>query len=439
MESIWQKESKKPEFSALSGDIKTDALIIGGGMAGILCGYRLRQAGVDCVIAEARTICDGITKNTTAKVTCHHGAVFDTMLRRFGVERAGLYLRANQKAVEDFRELSQTVDCDFEEAVSYVYSRFDREKIEKEVSALNKLGCSAQFTKQTELPFPVAGAVRMDGQAQFHPLKFAYALAKELNIYENTKITGLTSDGAISKHGRIRAKKIIVTTHFPFLNRHGMYFLKMYQHRSYVLALKNAPRLAGMYVDASDKGLSFRSYKNMLLLGGGGHRTGKRGGGWRELSATASEYYPASEELCRFAAQDCMTLDDIAYIGSYSPSTPDVYVATGFHKWGMTSSMAAANILADLVCDRKNEYASVFSPARSIFRKQLWINAGESVLGLLTPTVPRCSHLGCALKYNRQEHSWDCSCHGSRFTEDGRVIDNPAKKEISIQNRPTEP
>ena len=210
------------------------------------------------------------------------------------------------------------------------------------------------------------------------------------------------------------------------LNKHGLYFLKLYQHRSYVLALENAPELQGMYVDEAEVGMSFRNAQNLLLLGGGDHRTGKRGGGWWELADFARIHYPQARIRCRWATQDCMTLDGVPYIGQYSPGTPDLYVLTGFNKWGMTGAMAGALLLRDMLLDRTPDWAEVFSPARSMLHKQLFINAGEAVVNLLTPTAPRCPHMGCALKYNSQEHSWDCPCHGSRFAEDGALIDNPA-------------
>ena len=210
------------------------------------------------------------------------------------------------------------------------------------------------------------------------------------------------------------------------LNKHGLYFLKLYQHRSYVLALENAPELQGMYADEAEVGMSFRNAQNLLLLGGGDHRTGKRGGGWRELADFARIHYPQARIRCRWATQDCMTLDGVPYIGQYSPRTPDLYVLTGFNKWGMTGAMAGALLLRDMLLDRTPDWAEVFSPARSMLHKQLFINAGEAVVNLLTPTAPRCPHMGCALKHNSQEHSWDCPCHGSRFAEDGALIDNPA-------------
>ena len=266
----------------------------------------------------------------------------------------------------------------------------------------------------------------MRDQAQFHPLKFAFAIAKDLPIFENTKILELMPNKAVTEHGEISCKKMIVATHFPMLNKHGGYFLKLYQHRSYVLALDGAADLDGMYVDESDKGLSFRNHGKLLLLGGGGHRTGKNGGNWKELEEFAATHYPKAKIRSRWATQDCMTLDRIPYIGRYSKNTPDLYVATGFNKWGMTSAMVSAMILTDLVREKRNDYAAVFSPSRSILRPQLAVNSFESLVGLLTPTAPRCPHLGCALKYNPDEHSWDCPCHGSRFTESGKLIDNPA-------------
>ena len=158
------------------------------------------------------------------------------------------------------------------------------------------------------------------------------------------------------------------------LNKHGLYPLKLYQHRSYVIALKNAQNVDGMYVDESDTGLSFRSCGDLLLLGGGGHRTGKHGGCWQELEAFAGKYYPKAEIVGRWAAQDCMTLDGIPYIGQYARSTPDVFVATGFNKWGMANAMVAADLLCDLVCEKANPYAEVFSPSRTMFRPQLAVN-----------------------------------------------------------------
>ena len=426
MDSIWLKTAEKPRFDALGGNKKTDVLIIGGGSAGILCAYKLKNAGVDYMLVEATDICGGITKNTTAKITLGHSLIYDKMIKRFGEDKARLYAEAQSKAIQEYARLCDNIDCDFETRDNYVYSLNDRKKIEKEVAALNRIGVKAEFSDAQELSFSVAGAVRVKGQAQFHPLKFLYAIAKDLPIYEHTKLVELVPHKAKTNHGEITYKKLIIATHFPMLNKHGLYSLKLYQHRSYVIALKGAQNVNGMYVDESDTGLSFRSYGDFLLLGGGGHRTGKKGGCWQELENFARRHYKNAEIVGKLATQDCMTLDDIPYIGQYAKSTPNVFVATGFNKWGMTNAMVAADILCDLVQGKNSPFAAVFNPSRTVLRPQLPVNAFESTIGILSPTAPRCPHLGCALKYNRAEHTWDCPCHGSRFTEDGQLIDNPA-------------
>ena len=426
MKSLWHDKTKLPQFPPLEEDIQTDVLIIGGGMAGILCAYFLGQAGVDYVLVEADRICSGVTGNTTAKITSQHGFVYQKLLKEFGPELARQYYQANEDAINCYRELCRDIDCDFVERDSYVYTLNRPEKLEKEIAALVQIGAKAELAQPSALPFPTAGAIRFRNQAQFDPLKFVASLAKGLHIFERTKVQSFDGNVYRTDRGIIRANKTIVATHFPIWNKHGSYFLKLYQHRSYVLALENAPQVDGMYVDESGTGLSFRNQGELLLLGGGSHRTGKQGGGWEELEQTARIYYPGASIKYRWATQDCMSLDGMPYIGQYSKRTPNLFVATGFNKWGMTSSMVAATILRDLVQGKDNSYEKLFSPSRSILRPQLAANAVEAVCNLLTPTKPRCPHMGCALKWNPQEHTWDCPCHGSRFGQDGKLLDGPA-------------
>ncbi len=433
MKSVWQDGVTLPSFPALAKDIKTDVLIIGGGIAGILCSYMLKKVGIDSVVAERDKICSGVTAFTTAKITSQHGFIYSKLIKQFGVDTARLYYKANESAISRYRDICRKIDCDFEEKSSVVYSN-DLYKIRAELSALAKIGASADYIKNLPLPMPTVGGIRFRRQAQFNPLKFVSAICKDLTIYENTPVRQLAPNTAICDNAKIKAKIIIVATHFPFDNKHGSYFLKMYQHRSYVLALENAKAVGGMYVDENKKGLSFRDYGDLLLLGGGSHRTGKKGGNWAELESFAAKYYPSAKIKYRWATQDCMTLDGVPYIGRYSLNTPNMYVATGFNKWGMTSSMVSAALLTDLVRGKYNPYAKIFSPSRTILRPQLAVNAAEAVGNLLTPTAPRCPHLGCALKWNSAEHSWDCSCHGSRFDENGALLNNPATGDIVIKD-----
>lgn len=444
MESIWTAGAKLPEFPVLEEEIHTDVLIVGGGLCGILCAYFLQQAGVDCCVLEKNRICSGITRNTTAKITAQHGLIYGDLLQREGRGRARLYLKANRLAVEVYRRLGSRIACDLEEKNSYVYARADRSALEWEMAALERIGGRARFVERVKLPFRTEGAVCFPRQLQFHPLRFAGGLAKGLRIYEHSGVRSMTEHLALTERGAVRAEKIIVATHFPFINTRGSYYMKLYQERAYVTAWKNAPDVDGMYVDAAASGLSFRNQKNLLLVGGGSHRTGKtvaksgmRGTGIRpgrgewgltRLKLEAASCLPRAEFVGAWAAQDCMSLDKMPYIGLYSGSTPDLYVACGFNKWGMTGAMVSAMVLSDLIRERDSEFAELFAPERSMLKPQLAVNVLEAVKGILRP-VPgkRCPHMGCVLKWNPEEKAWECPCHGSRFGREGRLLDNPAR------------
>lgn len=432
LNSIWADSANLPSFPQLKEDLKTDLLIVGGGLAGLLCAYFAQRSGIDYALIESDSICHGVTRNTTAKLTCQHSLIYNKLLSQFGEEYARMYYDANNAALNEYRLLCQKIPCDFEEKPSYVYSRVDRQAIEDETRVMEKLGIPAEFCDSTTLPFTVSGAVRLDSQAQFNPLRFAAGIAEGLNIYERTRAKEFGKNTVITDSCQIKASKIIIATHFPIINKHGGYYLKMYQSRSYVIGVENAPDVGGMYVDETGDGLSFRNYSGALLIGGGAHRTGKPCSAWAQPESAAQKYYPDSNIKYRWAAQDCMTLDSVPYIGRYGKNTPDLFVATGFNKWGMTSSMAAAMILIDMIQGKENPYAAVFSPSRSVWHPQLFINTGEALKNLLSVSKRRCPHLGCALKWNSAEHSWDCPCHGSRFSHNGELLDNPATDDLKL-------
>lgn len=429
MTSLWHDTANLPRFPALSRDTSCDVLVIGGGMAGLLTLHELCRRGVDCLLVEAERIGSGTTGGTTAVLSAQHDTLYADLIRSFGRDQAKAVLYANLSAVEQYRALCARIPCDFSEAPSCLYTLSSPARLEREASAVQSLGFPARFTQQTELPLPVRGAVFFPGMAQFHPLRFLAGLVPGLPICENTRALRIEPGAVHTNRGVIRARRVIVCTHFPILNRRGLYFMKQYQMRSFVLALKNAPALHGTYAGTERGGLYFRSYGDLLLVGGGDHRTGKSGGGFDCVEAFVRRTWPQARVAYRWAAQDCMSLDGAPYIGPYSPHTPGLFVATGFNEWGMTTSMVASRLLADAVTGQPNPYARAFAPQRSLVHPQLLGNLFETTLGLLWPTSRRCTHLGCALHWNPQEHTWDCSCHGSRYAPDGKLLDNPALRD----------
>lgn len=476
MESIWKKECPIERQEPLKGNITADVAIIGAGMAGILTAYLLKRKGIDSVILEANETASGQTGNTTAKITSQHALIYDTLIRDFGREKAQMYAKANEAAIGMYGDLAEElgISCHFERLPSYVYTTKDISKIEKEVKAAAECGINAEFTADTSLPFAVKGAVKFNNQAQFNPLEFISGIMKSLKIYEQTKAEGIEDQVIVTKEGKVKAGSIVVATHYPFINSPGYYFARMHQERSYALALSNAPKLDGMYKDESQSGYSFRNYKDMLILGGGTHRTGENpeGGKYEALRNAAKEYYKECPEVCAWSAQDCHTVDEVPYIGRYSASTPNLYVATGFKKWGMSSSMVSAMILSDKINGTKNPWEEVFNPqrfkvtasmaglmnetghtVRNLILKKLKVPdtgleevpAGHGAVieyegekigvykepdGQVHMVSTKCTHLGCQLEWNPDELTWECPCHGSRFDYTGALLDNPALESI---------
>ena len=430
MRSIWEMDTALPAFPTLEGDRQVDVLIIGGGLTGLLTAYMLAREGINYVLVDQGRLLGGTSGHTTAKITLQHGLIYQKLLRRFGREQAGAYYEANRHALESYRTLCRKMDCDFREEDSYIYVRSHPEKLHRELYALERIGGEGEFSETPDLPFSTLGAVRIPGQAQFHPLKFAAAISRGLDLHENTPIRGYDGRSYLTDTGHITPEKTVVATHFPIFNKHGLYPLKLYQHRSYVLALEQTSALAGMYMDGDQAGFSLRMAGERLLLGGGAHRTGGKGGGWTPLEALMEQHYPGAKTVARWAAQDCMTLDDVPYIGPYSTKTPNLFVATGYGKWGITTAMAAAELLRDQILGRPNAFGALTAPDRSILRPRLVSNVFHAVGNLMTPTRPRCPHLGCALKWNPRERTWDCPCHGSRFSGDGSCLEGPATGNI---------
>lgn len=484
-ESVWSKTTRIPEQKILFGDKETEVVVIGAGMTGILTACFLQQAGRKVIVLEAGQIASGQTKNTTAKITSQHGRIYSQLKKDYGVGAARLYAKANEAAIAAYQRIidKKHIECHFERLPSYLYSTCEKDALRDEAKLAASFGIHAYYTEETELPFDIAGAVCFENQAQFHPLEFIKALAKDLTIYEQTKVLSVKGHCIETSRGNVTAKHIVFATHYPIVNVPGFYFIRQHQERSYVLAVSNVKPLGGMYYSMDQGGLSLRMEGDVLLLGGGGHRTGKRAvhgkEGYEFLRQAADKYYPEHRETACWSAQDCMSHDNLPFIGKYSLFRPYWYVATGFKKWGMTEAMLSAMILCDQICGVKNPYEKLFTPKRLHLRAgiaALLTDIGVSVKGLVKGTfhipfnnisdvkpgqgkivriglrrygcykeqtgkihkIPvRCPHMGCELEWNGEERTWDCPCHGSRFDIDGKRIDDPAQANLkcSVEKR----
>lgn len=432
MGSVWQTLPTQVRFPTLKGDKRTQVLVIGGGMAGILCAHKLQEAGKDVVLVETGRIGQGVTARTTAVLTAQHDYLYQDMARQFDAWTARAYLHANLDAVKMFRKLSKRIPCDFEDKPSIQFTISDPSRLRLEAEVVNSLGFSARYLENVDFPANAVAAVEYPGMAQFHPLKFLYGIAPSLDIYENSRVLRLEGTTAQLENATVRADHVVVATHFPFINRRGLYFMKLYQNRSYVLALENAPDPGATMAEVDGQGIYFRQYGDLLLVGGGDHRTGKKGGGFSFLRDYVKEYFPQAKEKYAWANQDCMSLDGLPYVGAYSPNMPGVCVSSGFNAWGMTNSMVAADVISNNICGREHPLTQLLRPDRSVVHRQLFVNLGETLADFAIPTVKRCPHLGCALRWNPAEHSWDCPCHGSRFTENGDLLNDPAQKDAEV-------
>ncbi|WP_124067811.1 FAD-dependent oxidoreductase [Clostridium sp. E02] len=440
MKSIWTESVRIPKRNHLSGNKRTEVVVIGAGMAGILTAFYLQRHGVHVVVLEADRIGSGQSGFTTAKITSQHNLIYQKLEKTVGKETARLYGRANQLAVEEYGKLIGHfgIPCHYEETEAYLYSVQESEILRREAECAKRLGLPASFTGETNLPFSVFGAVRFDRQAQFHPLEFLDAMSAGLTVFERTRVLEVQGNEVITDHGVVKADKVVFTCHSPFVNVPGFYFAKMYQEKSYVTEWKPVASLKGMYLGIDHKSYSFRQVGDRLLLGYGSHRTGKlpKENPFTAMKRTGEHLFPGAVELLRWSAQDCMTLDGMPYIGKFSIFRPDWYVATGFGKWGMSSSMVAAKILSMQIMGKKTPYDGVFSPQRHHLKaaaKTGLFHGIASAKGLskgMQKGAVCCPHLGCRLVWNRYDKRWECPCHGSSFEINGKISSGPAQQGI---------
>ena len=489
--SFWTETTPDTDYPPLSPGVKVDVAILGGGIVGITAAYLLKQAGKSVAVIEADRVARGVSGYTTAKVTAGHGLIYTKLIKNFGVEGAQVYAQSNLAAIDKIAEVIENVgiSCDWQRQANYVYTEDAGEvqSIEEEVAAEQKAGLPSVFTTETSLPYPVAAAVKMEGQAQFHPRKYLLPLAAsilgdESYVFESTKVLGVEPGSPCSvttDKGSVEAADVIVATHYPFLDR-GFLFAKNRPSRSYAVAgaVDDGTLAEGMYISSSAPTRSIRGTphdrKTMLIIGGEGHIVGtepdtnKR---YLRLERWARERFGLESFQYRWSAQDPSTLDGVPYIGRLNRGSQHLFVATGFGKWGMTNGTVAAMILSDLILERPNEWASLYDSkrlnlpsvkefvkenadvARHFFGDRIGratgpvaaLAAGEGgvfKLGGRTVAACRdhdgalhthsavCTHLKCIVEWNEAEMSFDCPCHGSRFSYQGHVIQGPAVKPL---------
>lgn len=494
MNSLWLDSVKTNKFSSLDSDIETDICIIGAGVFGLTCAYYLSKLGFKVAVLEKDGIGEKTTGHTTAKITSQHSLFYDYLINSYGKKFASDYLEANENAIKNIKQIIDVkkIKCDFAYQNSYVYTtkKSELEAIKKEVKAVESLGFPCEFVTKTGLPFEIEGAICFKKQAQFHPLKYLYGLCDSISshggkIYTNTVVTGVEKDldstyFVSTNTNTVRSKFVIVATHYPFINFPGLYFLKMYQSTSYIIAVDTKKTLFnGMYINDTSPIFSYRTVKyqgkDLLLIGGGDHKTGQPScyqDTYGILEQEARKFYPNCEVLYRWNTRDCISLDKIPYIGSYSASMPGIFVGTGFKKWGMTLSNVAANVIVDSIRGKENKYAYLFEPSRlkpiknrdemknvlvqsanslvldkfksaNMSFDEIQNNSGSIIEinkekigvyknpeGKIYAVKPICTHLGCLLSWNDVDKTWDCPCHGSRFDYQGKNIYDPAFKNL---------
>lgn len=420
--SIWEDYQNNLNYPKLKENIEADVLVIGGGITGILIAKKLTDNNIKTVLLEKDKIGSGNTSKTTAFLTVQH----ETLYQDLGLNKAKEYLNINNEALKEYKELSNYYDFDFEVVDSCLFSS-NRSIIEKEYAILSNLNQDVYINENIPFEDKVTG-ISFRNQAIINPIKLLNELSIGLTIYENTEVIKLKKNYAITKDNKIiKFNKAIITTHYPINNKLNLLFLKLTQRRSYVVVIKK-DKIKGTYCSINENGLYYRMYKDYLIIGGNDRDTGTNcNNDFNELIINKFNL-KKDDILYSWSGQDCITLDGIPYIGTSSMYHNNHIIVTGFNLWGFTWAMASANMVLKMIKD--NTYTPLTKLRRNAINKNLFKNIKTSLVNLINIKKPRCTHLGCALKYNERENIYECPCHGSRYNNDKVVIDGPAKKAI---------
>ena len=421
--SIWNSYLKENNFEQLNTDIETDVLIIGGGISGILIASLLKDYNIKYTLVEKDIIGSGTTCGTTAFLTMQHETLYHTLNK----EQRKAYLYINSKAMHKYKQLSKIYDIDYEEVDSCLYSK-DFELINKEYQTLKDLGQNIYINK--EIPFDKDSiGISFKNQAIINPIKLINALSKDLNIYEHTKVIKVKKHYCILENGHIiRFKYLVSCTHYPINNKLNMLFPRLIQKKSYVVVIKKE-YINGTYCSLdNDLGLYYRMYKEYLIIGGNDTNTGCRCiNNFKEL--VCKKFNVSIKDILYFwQSQDCISVDGVPYIGRSDIFHRNHLIVTGFNFWGFTWAMASAEIIFKIINDKKDFKLTKVN--RWCINKSLFKNIYTSFKNLLTFRRPRCTHLGCALIYNKEEEIFECPCHGSIYNKEGKFIIGPATKDI---------
>lgn len=445
LRSLWLEGRDSRVRPPLDRDIEVDVAVVGAGIVGLTTALLLEREGLNVAVLEMRHVAAGATGYTTAKLSSLHGLTYTQLERNLGRDRARVYGQANEAGIARVFELAAElgIDCDLRRKPNYTYAEdhADLGDVRAEAALARELGLPASFVEELDLPFPVAGAVRFDEQGEFHPVKYLDGLAAALRgpLHEGTRVTGIES-GRLNTAGgaRVHAGHTVIATHLSFLDR-GLYFARCHPERSYVVAARTTGAPAGMYLSTESPAHSIRAHGDWLLVGGESHKTGQAEAGERyeRLAAWARERFGIEPEL-RWATQDQMPVDGVPYVGRHDPLSSNLWVATGFKKWGLAMGTAAAELLTAQITGREHAWAELFDPNRIRPRASAPTFAKENANvayhfladRVLKRGAPRCTHLGCLLDWNAAEATWDCPCHGSRFAASGEVIEGPAVRPL---------